>query len=227
MTMDILSGSASLEWGGERLTLLPERAVWWARGKTLFMADPHFGKASAFRHAGLAVPETSHSDDLHRLDWALSRTGAKRLVILGDFFHAKTGRSEATLLGLTAWRERQAALEIILVPGNHDRHAGTPPDIWRIECVTDPWILEPFACVHEPRELPGQFVLAGHVHPSFGLRDRIGSGVRGPCFHFGRRVAVLPAFGTFTGSHPVTPRRGDRIFLVGDDQVIDVSSAVS
>lgn len=226
MTMEILGGSVSLEWGGESLTLLPERAVWWARESTLFIADPHFGKASAFRHAGIAVPETSHSDDLVRLAMALSRTGAKRLVILGDFFHAKTGRSETTLSELAAWRGQRPELAIILVPGNHDRHAGGPPEDWRIECVTDPWFLGPFACVHEPQEITHRFVLAGHLHPSFGLRERIGSGLHGPCFFFGRRVAVLPAFGTFTGTHPVKPKRGDRVFLTGEDQVIDVSGTI-
>lgn len=224
--METLNGSVSLKWGGECLELLPERAVWWARESTLFIADPHFGKASAFRHAGLAVPETAHGDDLHRLDQALDRTGAKRLIILGDFFHARSGRTEATLSDLAAWRGRQADLAVVLVSGNHDRHAGSPPEAWRFECVSKPWLLGPFACVHEPQEIPRRFVLAGHLHPSFGLSDRTGSEVRGPCFYFGRKVAVLPAFGVFTGTHPVKPRRGDQVFLSGDDQVIDVSATI-
>ena len=50
-----MKGVLEIEWAGEKLVLLPERAIWWAREKTLFIADPHFGKASTFRSAGLAV----------------------------------------------------------------------------------------------------------------------------------------------------------------------------
>ena len=88
------TGDATLEWGGVLLTLLPERAVWWGAEKTLLIADPHFGKAAAFRFAGIPVPETSHEDDLERLSHLLMRTDAQRLVILGDFLHAKTGRND-------------------------------------------------------------------------------------------------------------------------------------
>src|SRR5688572_30053218 len=126
-----------ITWAGEKLSLLPERALWWERQRTLFIADPHFGKASAFRAAGIAVPELSHDADLVRLDDVLSATAAARLVILGDFFHAKAGRTDATLTALAAWRNRHMKLEVILVPGNHDRHAGAPPDEWRISCVSN------------------------------------------------------------------------------------------
>ena len=213
----------TIDWAGERLALLPERAVWWERERTLFIADPHFGKASAFRHAGIPVPETAHDADLARLDTVLDATAARRLVILGDFLHARTGRTEATLIALAVWRERRAELEIVLVLGNHDRRAGRPPAEWRIECVAEPWRLFPFLCCHEPQEFSGSFVLAGHLHPSFHLRERRGKGLSSPCFHFAPRVAVLPAFGSFTGTHRMPVMRGDRIFLVGSEEVLDVS----
>src|ERR1700712_3226350 len=98
------------EWAGEKLALLPERALWWEREQTLFIADPHFGKASAFRFAGIPVPETAHDADLVRLEAALRKTAARRLIILGDFLHARTGRSEATLSALHLWRSQHAHL---------------------------------------------------------------------------------------------------------------------
>jgi DNA ligase-associated metallophosphoesterase len=160
------------------------------------------------------------------LDQALAKTQARRLVILGDFLHARTGRSEATLMALHQWRSRQSHLEIVLVLGNHDRQAGRPPDAWRIECVRGPWLAEPFHCCHEPQEVTDGFVLAGHLHPSFHLSAG-SDGVSSPCFHFGARLAVLPAFGSFTGSHSVSPMQDDRIFVVGPDEVIDLSKVTS
>jgi DNA ligase-associated metallophosphoesterase len=213
----------TLEWAGELLALLPERAIWWQRESTLFIADPHFGKASTFRFAGIAVPELSHLDDLHRLESLLREFAATRLVILGDFFHARAGRSQATLSPIAAWRDRHHELEIILIQGNHDRHAGAPPDEWRIRCVKGPWPMPPFACCHEPQNVHGSFVLSGHWHPSFRLSERLGSGVHSPCFYFTRDFAVLPAYGNFTGRHPIEPQADERIFLVGPDEVIEVA----
>lgn len=212
----------SLEWGGERLTLLPERAMWWAAEKTLLIADPHFGKAAAFRFAGIPVPETSHDDDLERLSQALAMTAAQRLVILGDFLHAKTGRNEAMFTTLSIWRESHSTTEIVLVQGNHDRHAGALPENLRIQCVSGPLRLGPFHCRHEPQEDEDTHVLAAHIHPAFRLSDRIGSSLRAPCFHFAQRVAVLPAFGSFTGMHAVRRSPNDTIFLVGTDSIIEI-----
>ncbi|MDB6171428.1 MAG: ICC-like phosphoesterase-like protein [Chthoniobacteraceae bacterium] len=215
-----------MTWAGETLLLLPERAVWWPREKTLFIADPHFGKASAFRFAGLPVPETPESEDLARLELILCQTGAQRLVILGDFFHSRTGRSESMLSALGSWRACRQSLPIVLVEGNHDRHAGAPPAEWRFDCVKGPWQFAPFYCCHEPEENPGGFVLAGHLHPAFHLSERTGAGLRNPCFHFGRRLAVLPAFGSFTGNCSIKAARGDQVFLVGPRSVIDVSRLI-
>ena len=109
--------------------------------------------------------------------------------------------------------------------GNHDRHAGEVPAEWDFQSVSGPWPLGPFHCRHEPREDPGAMVLAGHLHPSFTLSDRTGSSLRAPCFYFGERVAVLPAFGTFTGTHSITAGPRERIFLIGPDSVMEIQTA--
>ena len=41
------------------------------------------------------------------------------------------------------WRALRAELEIMLVRGNHDRHAGDPPDDLRINCVNAPAFVPP------------------------------------------------------------------------------------
>jgi DNA ligase-associated metallophosphoesterase len=212
-----------IEWAGEKLTLMPERALWWEAGGTLFIGDPHFGKAGCFRAAGLAVPEMTHDADLGRLDRALRSSKASRLVILGDFLHAKTGRSETVLAALAAWRGRHPALEIILIRGNHDRQAGPPPNNLSIQVEDAPWSLAPFVCLHEPNEALDGFKLAAHWHPSFHLTERIGTGVNSPCFCFTSKLAILPAFGEFTGCKQITPQSGHRIFVVGSTEVIEIT----
>jgi metallophosphoesterase superfamily enzyme len=66
-------------------------------------------------------------------------------------------------------------------------------------------------------------VLAGHVHPAVRVGGRGRDRLRLPCFWFGPRVGVLPAFGAFTGTHTITPAPGDRVFAVADDRVLAVA----
>jgi len=208
---------------GEDLVLLPERALFWPRTATLVAADFHWGKGATFRAAGIPIPVGATSDDLSRLDAALLRTAADRLVVLGDLFHARAGRiASRTLAELRRWRTLHPGLEIMLVRGNHDRHAGDPPDDLRINCVDAPAFVPPFILRHEPAAATGGYTLAGHVHPALVLCGRAMQRERLPCFLLGQTLALLPAFGSFTGLAAVEPGPEDRAFVVADGDVIEV-----
>lgn len=219
-----MSAALDVVIAGERLRLRPGRALEWPAERTLFIADPHFGKAAAFRMAGIAAPDGT-ARDLARLDALLEGTVAHRLVVLGDFLHARSGVTPSTVEALAAWRSRRPELEIILVRGNHDRSAGDPPASLGIRCVAEPWPLGPFLACHEPRTVAAAHVLAGHVHPGAVLRERNGAGLRVACFVVGERMTLLPAFGGFTGSKEWPARRGERRFAVSDDRVIELGGA--
>jgi DNA ligase-associated metallophosphoesterase len=208
--------------GGETVALLPERALLWPRERTLFVADAHFGKDAAFRAGGLPVPDGTNAETLAVLDALIGRHGVARIVFLGDFLHARSARTPATLSALADWRERHAGVAVTLIRGNHDVHAGDPPAELGIETVAEPHPLGPFAACHEPGEVQGRYALAGHLHPAYVVRGRARQSARLPCFVLGRNCGVLPAFGRFTGSMPVTPRSGDRVFVVADDNVLPV-----
>ena len=70
-----------VELAGEIITLLPERAMYWPRAETLFVADTHWGKDATFRAAAIAVPGGTLRDDLDRLGATIQRTGARRLIV--------------------------------------------------------------------------------------------------------------------------------------------------
>lgn len=219
------AGDVRIDLAGEPLVLLPERALLWERRETLVVADAHLGKAAAFRAAAIPLPGGTTSEALGRLSAALDRTRARRLLLLGDFFHARAGRAARTLAAIAAWRERHAGLEIVLVRGNHDRGAGDPPCEWGFECVDEPRVEAPFAFRHHPAEEPGSYALAGHLHPAVSLFGPGRQSEKLPCFLFGERLGLLPAFGGFTGGARVRPRRGDRLFVLAGDEVVPVAAA--
>lgn len=211
---------------GEELWLSAERCIWWPARRTLIVADLHFGKAASFRALGVPVPEKTTDQDLARLAHLIATTGAGRVVLLGDLLHARHGRSAELMDAVGAWRARHAGVEMLLVRGNHDRRAGDPPKEWRIACVDNGHVEAPFVWRHEPEEDDRGYVLAGHIHPAATMFGR-GGGLRAPCFWFGSRVGVLPAFGSFTGMKPVRPKRGDGVYVVGEGQVIGVGGATA
>ncbi len=212
----------TIELAGETVVLLPERALFWPRRAALLIADPHWGKAAAFRAAGLAIPGGTTAGDLLRLGRALERTGAERLFILGDLLHARSGRAPATLAAITEWRHHHAEIDITFVPGNHDRRAGDPPPEWAFRAAAAPLLAPPFALLHAPAEVPAGYALAGHLHPAARLRGAGRQRLRLPCFWFGPRVGVLPAFGSFTGSAEVVPAPADRVFVLAEDEILAI-----
>ncbi|MEC5161431.1 MULTISPECIES: ligase-associated DNA damage response endonuclease PdeM [unclassified Janthinobacterium] len=209
----------ALSLAGESVLLLPQKALYWPRRKTLLVADIHFGKASAFRAQGVPVPSGTTSANLAALDELLALHPVERIVFLGDFLHARAAHAPATLAAMLAWRGRHRTLALTLVRGNHDRHAGDPSALLGIEMVDEPWQLGPFSLCHHPDLAAPGYVLAGHVHPVFRLaagRDAL----RLPCFLVGAARAVLPSFGAFTGGFAVAPAPGERLFLVAGEAVL-------
>jgi DNA ligase-associated metallophosphoesterase len=297
-----MNPSVVIDWAGEPIELRPERAALLVRHKTLLVADVHLGKARAFRQQGVPVPGGTTGEALARLDALVRTTGAERVVFLGDLLHSRHAQGSAALDEFARWRAAHAALALTLVRGNHDAHAGDPPDALCIEVVDEPFALGELALCHHPEahaprraslragagvtlaapaKVPGDpapsrsfmadalefagtapgddaFValhaaraaggtgarrraeaaargmrsaslalpstrprIAGHVHPCFSLHGRSDS-LRLPCFHFAAGVAVLPAFGAFTGMHAIRPAPGDRVWVVAADRVMAV-----
>ena len=205
---------------GEELLLLPERAVYWPGQQTLLVADAHFGKMFQARGRGPARATTAES--LARLDAILARHAVKRIVFLGDFFHDRNSKSEATLARIAGWRESHNDLELLLVRGNHDGRAGDPPAELRVRVVPEPYRLDPFSLCHEPSESKKGYAIAGHLHPAIVLRGRADDRLRYPCFWVASDYAVLPAFGELDGTYLIQRRPGDQVFVVAEDHVLPV-----
>jgi DNA ligase-associated metallophosphoesterase len=208
---------------GEQVVLLPERALYWRSAQTLLVADVHWGKAASLRAAAIALPGGNTSSDLTRLSAALDRTRARRLVVLGDLLHARAGRSAQVLAAAERWRARHPQIELLLIRGNHDRHAGDPEETLGFICVDEPVMLAPFELRHTPVPPGAGYGLAGHLHPGAQLSGPGRQRLRLPCFWFGSGAGVLPAFGGMTGTATIQPAPGDRVFVVAEDEVIDVS----
>ena len=217
-----IRGALEIGLGTERLWLLPQLAAYWPRRNMLLIADAHLGKAAAFRSAGVAVPAGTTEENLQGFSQLLESTGAGRIVFLGDLMHNAAARKAAGT-AFIRWRARHADVEMILVRGNHDRHAGDPPCEWGVTCVDEPHRVDGIALAHFPQAVPGAYAIAGHLHPAAHLVGRGRESLRLPCFYVTPGFAILPAFGAFTGMADVSPTPADRVYAVADARVIAIS----
>lgn len=199
----------------EDLVLDSERAVYWPREKTVIVADVHLGKGSVFRRSGIAVPTGSTLHDLQRLSALIERHAARRLLVLGDLFHARLDDREPWHAQFDAFRHRHDGLRIEVVQGNHDERGGVPPH-WRLNWLEAPRVEAPFALMHDAAPSPLGHALGGHVHPVIKLQTRR-ERLRLPVFWLRESLTVLPSFGVFTGGWEVQPDTGDRLVAASSD----------
>ncbi len=210
------------------IVLLPGRAAFLPATHTLLVADLHLGKAATFRKAGIPVPEGSAQRDLVRLERLIVETAARRLLILGDLFHAAGGCTPDVFAEFAALRQRITSTAVLLVIGNHDRRIGKLPAALGIDSCLRTLDEPPFHFVHEPStqlDEPGRtaFTIGGHLHPTVSIRSPSGDRVSDRCFVAEDSLLVLPAFGSFTGGHRISPAPGLRLWIASDDGVVDVT----
>lgn len=218
-----MADERAIEVAGEALLLLAERALYWPRARTLAIADLHLGKADHFRRAGIALPAGGTGHDLERLDALLARTGAARLLVLGDLLHGPIPDAP-WLARWCAFRARHAALAVEVVAGNHDRALRRQPlraQALALSAVHAAWLHEPpFVFVHAEEDAPADrpgYVLSGHLHPVLRLPGL----PRLPAFRFGAS-GLLPAFTAFAGGLAIAPAPGERVYVCAPDAVVEV-----
>jgi DNA ligase-associated metallophosphoesterase len=200
--------------------IFPEKAAYWKKEKILLIADPHFGKTATFRSNGIAVPGGTTTENLNRINMLISKTNPSEIIFLGDFFHAKRGKAEKTITLLKEWRIKNSGITLKLVRGNHDKMSGELPSELDIIPFDKALQTDNFIFSHNPFEEKGKYIISGHVHPAVILRGKGREVLKLPCFYFSNGHAVLPSFGSFTGSYIIEPKPDDKIFVIADNEVI-------
>ncbi len=198
------------------------RCIFWEEEKALILSDLHFGKSGHFRKNGIAVPQTIFKEDLQRLTAQVQYFKATQLIIVGDLFHSHANKEMDWFL---KWRNDFAHLDIKLIIGNHD----ILPTDWyekaNITCIKQQLQAGPFIFTHDKAECNSTkdcYIFSGHIHPAVMLFGNAKQSLKFPCFYFTKTFGVLPAFGRFTGIHTIRPAKGDAVFAIAQNKVIQL-----
>jgi DNA ligase-associated metallophosphoesterase len=202
-----------------------ERCLFWEEEQLLIVADIHFGKSGHFRKEGIGIPHSVFKEDLQCLFAQIQFFNPAELIIVGDFFHSHLN-NEALLF--EKWRKDISQLPIHLVTGNHD----ILPQNWysnnNITQHEQVLIKKQFCFVHEfekeKHKEENLYYFSGHIHPGIFIDGLARQSLRFPCFYFSETHAVLPAFGKFTGTYLVKPKKKDKIFAIVNKQIIPIRS---
>lgn len=211
----------SIDFAGQSLQLHPDRAVYWEDESALMIADMHLGKIQHFVRNGVPLPAVTEAINLEKLQDLLLQFQPKVVYILGDLFHSDWNEAwEEFELFVGAFKE----IEFHLILGNHDI---LPDNIYQqggLRITRGALFKAPFLLMHiaEPgkSEVP---TISGHIHPGAVLRGRGRQYIKVPCFWIKDQDLILPAFGHFTGLAAIKATRKDRVFIIAEHKIIDLS----
>ena len=206
---------------GEELFLDKERAIYFPKQDLLAVSDLHLGKPAHFRKAGIQVPALVAQNDLQRLGFLVDKYQPETLLVNGDMFHHGLN---SEIQEFASWRRKYQELNLLLVKGNHDRLKAADYASMRIEFYQNCYQSGPFSFIHNAEKCAGteRYPIAGHIHPGITITGKAKQRLRLPCFYFGEKYALMPAFSLFTGIYAVQPEPSDRIFAITADAVIEV-----
>ena len=206
--------------------------MFWEEERALIVSDLHFGKTGHFRKSGIAIPPSVYKEDLQRLIIQIQYFQPSELIIVGDMFHSHANKELELFL---KWRSDLAGIHIRLVRGNHDilkeewyEHAG-------IDLSSQTLSRNDFHFVHDISDQlehrngfikniseERTYFFSGHIHPGIRLNGMGKQSLCFPCFYFGKKYAVLPAFSRFTGVAMIYPDAEEEVFAIVNQELIQL-----
>lgn len=175
-----------------------DKSLFWPERSTLIVADLHLEKGSWYAGTGQFLPPYDTTSTLKKLDRAVTETGARKIIALGDNFHDSDGPKRLHKDDKTDLDRIRQKCEVIWVLGNHD------PDLCLSTDYGDKYVDKykdifcDFCHIAGTSMDPKRIEISGHYHPKASLRSH-GRKISGPCFIYSGHRLIMPSFGTYTG----------------------------
>jgi DNA ligase-associated metallophosphoesterase len=212
----------------QQFWLTTDRTMFWEEEKSLIVSDLHFGKTGHFRKSGIAVPQSVYKEDLQRMVVQIQYFQPRQLIIVGDMFHSSANKELELFL---KWRDDLKGIEIRLIRGNHDILKEDWYENAGIQLSQQSLSMNRFHFVHDICDLsashpgnPGRkevtYCFSGHIHPGIRINGAGRQSLCFPCFYFGKKYAVLPAFSRFTGVAMIYPEAEESVFAIVNQELI-------
>lgn len=219
-----MSAPVRFKFHQQTLWLSSARCIFWEEENLLILSDLHFGKSGHFRKSGIGIPQNIFKEDLQRLFAQIQFFKPASVLVAGDMFHSKANKEVDFFL---KWRNDIIGLKFFLIRGNHDILSKAFYKEAQIQVFENTFELRNFCFTHDishyceegEKEL---FTFSGHIHPGIKMNGLGYQSLMLPCFYFGKKYAVLPAFSAFTGLAKIKPSSSDNVFVIVENSVLKI-----
>jgi DNA ligase-associated metallophosphoesterase len=213
------------EISGATFSLDPSGALYWGRESALLLADLHLGKETVFQKSGIAIPQGATSSTLIRLRRLVERYQPKQVIVLGDLLHAPIGLTQDLAGAFSSLLRDGGGCRWILVPGNHDRGAISALRQCGWEVTEKRYQIDRVCLTHDTSQWSESdpCSISGHLHPSIRIPLSARESKKVRCFWLRGKHLVVPAFGGWTGTHPIQPSRSDQVVVCAEGDLIRLS----
>jgi uncharacterized protein len=205
---------------GNNFLLSANKTIFWEEEKALILSDLHLGKSGHFRKAGIAIPQNILQEDLFRLLSEIQFFKPEKIIIVGDLFHSTMNKEHELFL---RWRKDIGHIAIHLVKGNHDILKRNWYEAANIIVHENNFGVGNFIFTHDvndEKNIEEKYCFSGHIHPSILIKSTGRQNIKLACFYFSKNYAVLPAFGKFTGTFSLTPKKEDAVFVLVEKTIL-------
>jgi len=187
----------------------------------LIISDLHAGKATHFSKAGIPISHLVEKNNYWKLSGVMDLYSPREIIFLGDLFHSALNDEWKSFIDFL---DNYPQVQRTLILGNHDilkREIYSNALFQMMKCKN----LGDLLLTHEPVEdISKEFInVCGHIHPAYRLSSRVMRSVVMPCFYVMKHRVVMPAFGSFTGSHIIHPAAGDQVYAIANNRLVAIS----
>lgn len=202
---------------GQQFIFDYRKAIYWEDTSSLILSDVHVGKLNHFQKNGIAIPSDGSRNNLINIKSLVNEYDPDQVYILGDLFHSSYNKEWDDWLVYFS----KSKIKFALILGNHDQNDSKK--LWNSNItVVDQLTKGPFLFTHYPEQEIDQFNICGHVHPAVKLRGLGRQYMKLNCFYISDNQLILPAFGTFTGSHILKPNKTDHVICLSTDGLFEL-----
>lgn len=202
---------------GQQFIFDYRKAIYWEDTSSLILSDVHVGKLNHFQKNGIAIPSDGSRNNLINIKSLVNEYDPDQVYILGDLFHSSYNKEWDDWLVYFS----KSKIKFALILGNHDKNDSKK--LWNSNItVVDQLTKGPFLFTHYPEQEIDQFNICGHVHPAVKLRGLGRQYMKLNCFYISDNQLILPAFGTFTGSHILKPNKTDHVICLSTDGLFEL-----
>lgn len=200
------------------MTLLPFKAIYFEKHRTLLVSDIHLGRVGHFKNSPAALPDGLAETDLVLLDKIINTLEVTELFILGDFFPR---REVYDMRLFKTWRDLHQSIDVNLIKDSTDIMSDEIYVNFEIRIHRKYFLWNKFLFTHKPLDkdvkLTGcEYVFSGYINPGININGKGRTLQNFACYYFNEKQCILPAFGEPKRKSLMKPALKDRVYVISN-----------